>query len=202
MGSPERVVYSAESGWRMNEQTQYELKALTERSVKHLERCQNALQKTLGAQRTLRFLSIPDRHRLLTLATWEERYRVPLEWIVERLLRAYQKTKQRKRVAPGFPVKVSTLVSAASEEMLREEIKKVYPDNVHIDIWRQAEQARLLYKFYPEEEERLRTTLSFGRLSQYAEYYGEQMEKRRRAFLRARSKLAKSLPYRGSPWHT
>jgi hypothetical protein len=83
-----------------------------------------------------------DRLRLLTLRVWEKKYYLPLPEILT-VLTGYWKAFHSKRDFGNklsFGVSIPVLVGKKSEKVLQDYIRKTYPGNEHVSVWRSAEQ--------------------------------------------------------------
>ena len=141
-----------------SELEEYELRVLRVKKFEVWNRCQTTLQNVVGPRYTLQFLKETDRERLLMFLVWEQRYRVSVEWMVETLVRFFEKAilsdgRKKKKGTIGFPVLVKTMVSRASEELIQQAIMAEFPNGEHLDLWRQYEQDRILAPLYRKAHE-------------------------------------------------
>lgn len=192
----------------MNE---YEMQALLSKSKEAWSRTQVVVKRVLGDKHTLQWMSIIDRKRLTVLLVWEQRYKVPLEWIVETLLRHYQ--YKRKRIItgrryrnPALPVRTVTLVSPTSAEIIEKEIAQAYPADEHLDIWRERKRYEILAKQLSTEGLSGRsvvgkTFIDFSSTEDFVKHYSKMVEEHRLIEDKiAGERRRKGKPYRGSPW--
>lgn len=152
--------------------------------------------------------SLHIRRKLLLFTVWEQRYKLPIDWMFEALLLYYDDKKNRKSKSrgTGLPVTVNTLVSSSSEELLQRLIEQEFPGNAHISLYRQREQENgvkdcLTYHRVPEVIPAPRTLVSYDSLVAWRRDYRARMEKKQSRDGQVRSWLKKnSRPYRGNPW--
>jgi len=165
-------------------------------------RCMETIKEIMGDKKSLRRLSFAshvDRSRLMILDTWSKRYKLPVEWILEQLLRYYGFRNGRwVYKGGGLPVRISTLVSISSEEALREIIRREFPNDEHLDMWRQREQESILADMM--EETTSKSILDFKKADEYATWYRKHVTNVRMREQRLVDQLKKSRPYRGNPF--
>src|ERR1700679_2847856 len=80
------------------------------------------------------WITKPDQYRLLTLRAWEIKYKVSLENILQILLPFWERFVQRrskKMKKAGLNVRVSTLTGKKSEQVLKDQLSKLYPSSEH-----------------------------------------------------------------------
>ena len=136
-----------------------------------------------------------DRLRLLRLAQWEEKYKVPLEWILGLLIPIWREKFSKYRKTNGLGVTIPTLVGATSEAILVREIKKEWPDGQNIAQWRAKEQ-ELQWAAYRAG---IRNREDWEHPIQAARDYQQRMmreREKRKQFQR----IACRRPYRDNPW--
>jgi|SRR5580698_568235 hypothetical protein len=184
-----------------------EMDALLRNSKEAWARTQVVVKRVLGEKHTLQFMSLTDRKRLTVFLVWEQRYKVPLEWIVEVLLDHYSAIRKRfitgrHRRNPALPVKVVSLVSQTSKELLQKAIAVAYPADEHLDIWREREQYRTITKQTPSEERKVLepTFLEYKTTSAFIRAYSESIEEHRLIEQKISDGRKKGKPYRNSPW--
>ena len=88
-----------------------------------------------------------DQCRLLTLKMWEQKYHVPLKFILQVLIPFWKKLMEnrRRRVKPGsIGVQIATLTGKLSEKALKEAIDRQFPRGENIEAWRIQEQESYL----------------------------------------------------------
>lgn len=149
----------------------------------------SALEELRG-EKTFLSLTHEDRLRLLTLKVWMLRYKVPLTWILETLLQHYSKFIRRRRTGSTLGVRVATLVSQSSKQVLEEEILKQFPCGENISRWKTAQQRQQLHQ---NGICRMQDPMTF------ASDYGHWLEQARRDHERATDKFSVR-PYRDNPW--
>src|ERR1700751_1319177 len=99
------------------------------------KRFKRVVVEIMGPRKGLDYMPHVNRQRLLILDAWAKRYKLPLEWIVEKLLRYYGFRNGRWLMkGSALPVRITTLVSAASEDALVELIAQEFPDGEHLEV--------------------------------------------------------------------
>lgn len=137
-----------------------------------------------------------DDIRLLRLAQWEEKYFVPLEWILQTLVPIWR-AKFSRHGHRGLGVRIPTLVGNKSEEILTREILRTWPDGQHIAQWR----AKTQELQWAAERQGIRTREDWEHPLKAARLYQQRMmreREKRKQFQR----IACRRPYRGNPWRT
>jgi len=184
---------------------EYEMKMLRKRMNTVWQRAQKMTKKLLGENHTLQWLGELDRMRLVILLTWEERYCVSVEEILEFLLPYYQSVakKQKVKKVMGLPVTVQTLVSKTTEQILKKHLEEEYPVGVKERIQRQAKQ-ELWIRHLQEKEmggvNRVKRLKDFETFADYQKYYDNHIQKTRRYREEVLEEMSHTLPYRGNPW--
>lgn len=189
----------------------FEMEALLCKSKEAWSRTQVVVKRVLGEKHTLQWMSLIDRKRLTVLLVWEQRYKVPLEWIVETLLLHYQ--GKRKRIItgrryrnPALPVRTVTLVSPTSCEIIEKEIAQAYPNDEHIGIWREQQRYKYMTKTLAAEGVGAKSVISknftaFSSVEDFNKYYADSIEHHRAVAEKvANERRRKGKPYRDSPW--
>jgi hypothetical protein len=184
--------------------TKFELNALLQNAKDAWARTQVVVKRELGEKHTLQWMSLVDRQRLTVLLVWEQKYKVSLEWMVELLLNHYQ--GKRKRVTsgrhyrnPALPVRVVTLVSETSRELIENAIEAAYPNGENVQMWRTR--MRHLLATSAVEVEPSAPFTKFDSLKDYVRSYAESI-----LFYRdvvdgqAARRRQGGKPYRNSPW--
>jgi hypothetical protein len=100
------------------------------------------LQEDFG--RRLYRLSKDDEHRLLTLYTWRDRYKVSIKWMLKILIKIWTKKFARFKINSSLGCRVATLVGKKSEEIIREEIYKEFSHGENLKNWKQSEQDKIV----------------------------------------------------------
>lgn len=184
-----------------------EMQALLHKSKEAWARTQAVVKRVLGEKHTLQWMSIIDRKRLTVLLVWEQRYKVSLEWMVEVLLRHYQ--DKRKRIItgrryrnPALPVRTVTLVSPTSCEIIEKELAQAYPNDEHLDVWRQHKQYALVSKKVADFVGSVlgRTFTDFPTTEEFVRHYSRGINEHREIEERMANERRKGKPYRNSPW--
>jgi len=135
-----------------------------------------------------------DEIRCLRLEQWEEKYRVPLWWILQTLVPIWRR-KFAKYSLGAFGVKIPTLVGAKSEEIIRSEIKTQFPDGENVRQWKAREQQKQWSRY--REGVGLREDWSHPLTA--AKEYQQRMLRERKARVKF-ERTARRRLYRGNPW--
>jgi hypothetical protein len=169
---------------------------MDEKLRKRVRQVASRVEKIVKAQFGLSWwrLTAEDEIRCLRLVQWEEKYRVPLEGILNLLVPIWKK-KFSRYGARGLGVKIPTLVGNKSEEILKAKVLEQWPDGQNIAQWKALEQEWqwLLYKGSTRTKEDWEHPL------QAAQEYQKRMRRereRRKQF----SRVACQRRYRGNPW--
>lgn len=153
-----------------------------------------------------------DQLKLMTLRTWELRYRLPvyeiLDLVVPVLRVVVKGHLRRKKPLAGLRVPVSTLTGVAAERILLDQIAKKFPDAQHIGIWRAEERERQLRRERLVESEGITirqlgtvTLLSSQSVGGYIDAYKKQVHaKRVEEATELANKDRKRKSYRFNPW--
>jgi hypothetical protein len=136
---------------------------------------------------------LEDTYRLVRLLQWEEKYMVPVSWILGWLVPIW-KQKYSKYQKSGIGVTIPTLVGTKSEEILVQCIKKDFPDDLHIVRWKAAEKTR---QYQTTREERRKIT--WEEPTQAIRQYRKSVQVERNQF-RKFSRLMKRRRFRTNPW--
>lgn len=188
-------------------------KELIERELEDLDMIstsfQTNVQDTLSAIRNTRsflYLKEPDRYRLLILKTWTDRYNVSLRYILETILPFWESfiQKRSKRLkGRGLNVRVSTLTGKKSEDILREQIKKDFPNDANKIIRINQERQRIISRaHYLENKRKGISDIEYPRFRS-VERYIRNYRYRIRKESKYRMKLEASFqerPYRTNPF--
>ena len=136
-----------------------------------------------------------DRYRLLTLRTWELKYKISLKTILQVLLPFWQGFIKRRTKTKGLGIRVSTLVGKKSEEILIMHLNKVYPRNEHKMLYISQEQERITQVYLKQlersdgirsqsdpsslytEDGRPKTLVDFGSPDAFIKYYRKWIKK-------------------------
>lgn len=192
----------------MNE---FEMQALLSKSKEAWSRTQAVVKRVLGDKHTLQWMSITDRKRLTVLLVWEQRYKVSLEWMVETLLLHYQGKRKkiitgRRYRNPALPVRTVTLVSPTSAEIIEKEIEQAYPNDEHLEIWRERKRYEFLAKQVSAEGLDGKgvlnhTFVDFSSSKEFVDYYTRMVDGYRLMEEKiAGERRRKGKPFRNSPW--
>jgi hypothetical protein len=85
-----------------------------------------------------------DQVRLLKLYVWSQRYKLPVVQILDMLVPILRNRVVLKKKSYGLGVGVASLVGEGAERILQEEIKRYFPGNQLISIWREATREKQL----------------------------------------------------------
>lgn len=86
--------------------------------------------------------STEDQLRLLTLAGWEQKHKISIEWMLQQLVPYWRSRFAKYRKSQGLGVTISTLVGKKSEEFIKQKIVEAFPEGENWDQWRVLAQAR------------------------------------------------------------
>lgn len=89
-------------------------------------------------------LTRQDQFRILNFITWAERYHISLKNLLDILLKIW--IKKFKSNSKGLGVRLSLLTGPRSKEIIKQYIKKTYPNNEHIKLKKQLDGDKLLTK--------------------------------------------------------
>lgn len=154
-----------------------------------------------------------DLLKLMTLRTWELRYRLSAYEILDLIvpiLRGTITTRRGRRKGTGasLGITISMLTGQGAERILESQIKKTFPNAEHIAMWKSDERNRQLQREKLAESEgvvtrppSVLTVLGSESVSEYVEAYRARIETKRTAH-RSESlkKSRRSKNYRGNPW--
>lgn len=141
-----------------------------------------------------------DQTRLVTLALWAEKYKVPVRFIIEHLVPIVQSMMRGKlRRSMYLGISPATFCGNFAEKKLQEEITRAFPDAENEWEWRWNKQREQL----PESS--LRTTvksiIDYDSIDLFVAAYGRRIKRKRSEVMRAKQSSARSKqPYRGNPW--
>lgn len=119
---------------------------LTKEYIFKLEDILSRIRKT----KVKLWLNKNDRMRLLTLRTWEIKHKVDLKTILEILLpfwEGFVQKRSRKTKSKGLNVRVSTLTGKKSEQILVDNLKKIFPSNENRTLWMIKEKERITFNY-------------------------------------------------------
>lgn len=186
----------------MTEETlvNYELRQLQLKCHHNLESIRAVLKRKWN--RELYNVQELNKYRLLTLVIWQEKYKVPLEFILETLV-PYYSQKYKKFKGAGLGAKIATFCGPTSELILQSKIKQEYPDGENINQWvfeRQHEIVRRRLDDGVERRHYSRLSETKG-LSDWVLRYGKEIEAKRKDFeTEARKESNRNRRYRGCPF--
>lgn len=167
-------------------------------------RLQAGLKKIMEEDfgRKLWDVSRQDALRLLTLEVWQERYKVPVRYMLKTILPFWHsvisKRSRRRAKNNGLGCKIVQLVSRRSEDVLVEQILKDYPSGENVLDWRMRQRAE---QVLPKREGRPGTLLKAPEVEQFAANYAKTIGRRQRKMTKAQANSArKRRRYRDNPW--
>lgn len=123
-----------------------ELKQLDSIINSYLQYVENVLE-SMRNEKVKLWLTKNDQQSLLILKTWEDKYKVSLKFILIILLpfwESFIQRRSRKMKRMGLNVRVSTLVGKKSEQILVDNIKKLYPDGENKQMWVSQDRERII----------------------------------------------------------
>jgi hypothetical protein len=173
-------------------------------------------------ERVTLWLTDKDKESLLILKTWEDKYKVSLRFILLILLpfwESFVQRRSRKMKRAGLNVRVSTLTGKKSEQILVENINKLYPNEENKQIWISHERERIIQneltklgKKYDDgvrsrgdpsamrdSDGRILNLTDFSTPKQYLNYYRKLMHKEHITRDRIETEMKKR-SYRGNPF--
>jgi hypothetical protein len=181
----------------------FEMNALLQNAKQAWARMQVVVKSVLGEKHTLQWMSLSDRQRLTVLLVWEQKYKVSLEWMVEILLEHYQSKRKRIKSGrhyrnPALPVRVVTLVSETSRELVENAIAEHYPNDEHLSAWRARQQGFLAGVTCGKA---IQSMTEFDSLDDYVEAYSNSIMVHRSSMDKVTEQRRQTgRPYRNSPW--
>ena len=152
-----------------------------------------------------------DLVRLVRLRTWMMRHRLTIFEILDLLvleLRArFSRINRKTKMTGGLRISINTLTSHGAERVLKEMIAKTYPDNEHINIWRERERDRQMAAEMAEEmgnmveapEKKLKL-VDFDSPVDFVKRYEKRLERQRRVEMAASDPSRKKRAYRWNPF--
>lgn len=175
-----------------------ELKALRGK----VNSCKRMVRQSLASMgRELYFVSKLDGYRLLILATWAEKYKVSIDYILRLLVPIWAKKFQRhKNSSRGLGARVATVVGQKSEQILIAQTAKDFPAGENVDDWRWQRRKELL-GLDQRGFSRPITIISSEHLRDSVLSYRQRIERRSTMLDKAvsNSKRRRRV-YRGNPW--
>lgn len=173
-----------------------------------LIRIEGWLFNTDGIRVPLHKIKGVDQCRLLKFRTWSLRYYVEVEEILEMVLPVLR-NQMRSRVGKGLGVPIKILTGRKAEEILRDQIKRRYPDGENKKVWASRERERQIQRELRDELSGMRerdvlrgkTRLEVGIL-EWTHEYQKQISARHKRWekIRARNLRSKRRGYRRNPW--
>ena len=164
-------------------------------------KCNRVVVEVIGGRKSLRFLSVKDKQQLLILETWSQRYKLPVAWIFEQLLRYYGFREGKWRMKGNLPASIQTLTAPSAEDILKQMIDEEFPARENVMVWRQREQDRILRDIMKEDGENVRRTpVDFNTREGFNSYYMRRIDRLRQREENLSDRLKKSRPYRGNPF--
>lgn len=138
------------------------------------------------------WLTKQDKYKLLTLAIWEKKYKIPMNELILQLVPFWESFVQRrskKMKKAGLNVRVSTLVGKKSEKVLLDMISKEYPNKEHIDFWVSQKREEIIRKqilkltddgIHSKDDasdmNSSKTLIDFSTPGQYLRYYRKKLK--------------------------
>lgn len=144
-----------------------------------------------------------DQMRLLSLRTWCFKYKLDLEQILNILIPIWTKRFERfkKHSNDGIKslgCKIATLCGDKSEQILISELKKLYPNDEYIQVWKSREQEKQLRR---NEDLGDRLIIKSQTIEGFVDKYKRTILRERKDYLKKinSGKFTKR-KYPGSPW--
>ncbi len=163
---------------------------------KRISRLANRLEVIAKRDFQLNFWRLKDEDeiRALRLEQWEEKYMVPLDWILAQLVPIW-KQKFSRYQSGGLGVKMATLVGAKSEEILKAKIAEEFPDGENIEQWKSKYQQQQWDLCLQDVKMKEDWTTPAKAVKEYQQRV-QRLRRNREAFQR----IAKRRRYRNNPW--
>ena len=143
-----------------------------------------------------------DLKRLLVLWVWSERYHLPLTYVIEVLVgrwRGITTRHRRKSKVNTLGVRVITLTSRKSEQMLVEHIQQHFPNHENEFEWRLQKQLRLLG--LDEQWGRVQSFVDVVNPESVVRLYRRRVNRRARLLSKANAAhWRRHRHWRGNPW--
>lgn len=131
-----------------------------------------------------------DRYRLLTLKVWTLRYQISLTFVLEVLQQCYQNCIRGIATKAYLGIRVTTLCSRRSQEMLEVEILKQFPHHENEQLWKAQKQKQMTPRSQSPPPDDLMT---------YDTAYQTWLDNQRRKQNKTALILSRR-PWRGNPW--
>jgi hypothetical protein len=100
-----------------------------------------AINFTLNKELNLMVSKI-DRYKILNFISWSDRYYISLEDMLKILLPIWH--KRFKNTFKGLGVKISVLAGNKSKEIIKQYIKKYYPNGENVKLYKQKQSDSIL----------------------------------------------------------
>jgi hypothetical protein len=191
------------------------------RIVKDYTQKVETVLSSISKEKVKLWLSKQDEYRLLTLRTWELKYKVDLTNILQILLPFWNtlvKTRSRK-VLKGLGIRVTTLTGKKSEQVLKEKLLLQYPHQENKLLYMNHNRERIIQKYLKQlekrsddgirshsdpsrmytEDGRPKTLTDFSTPEAFVRYYRKLIKKESLAREEVEQEL-KRYPYRGNPF--
>jgi hypothetical protein len=139
--------------------------------------------------------SAEDELRLLRLEQFEQKYKVTLEWILKLLVPVWKQKFGKFKKGQGLGVAISTLTGNVSERIIRDQIKRDFPDGENIQTWKAQEQQRQWLQVEEVGNVREDWEHPAQTIKRYRRRMGAQREELRRF-----SQSQRKRNYRNNPW--
>ena len=194
------------------------LKSITREYVLHTE---NVVSELRNNHTTL-WLTELDKCRLLTLRTWEMKYKVDLKTILQILLpfwEGFLKRRTNNINTKGLGIRITTLTGKKSEQVLKQGTSKLYPNQENRMLFVNQEQERITGIYLKELEKRSdgirsqsdpsslyttdgkpKTLVDFGSPDAFVKYYRKWIKKEQLAREQIRDIMLKN-KHRNNPWY-
>lgn|SRR5882724_1828146 len=146
--------------------------------------------------------SIKDENRFFVLWVWSERYKVPLSYTIESLLKIWGLItgKHKRGRKPMLGVSPAIFTGKKSEQFLQECILRDYPNRENESEWRLKQQEKLL-GLEDEPRGKAQSFIDIRHPENMVRSYKRKVDRRARKLAKANAaEWRKGRAWRGNPW--
>jgi|HubBroStandDraft_2_1064218.scaffolds.fasta_scaffold92145_1 hypothetical protein len=202
----------------LQEREYKDLDSIAKNYLQHVEVILGEIRK----ERIKLWMQKPDMYRLLTLRTWETKYRIDTRTLLQTLLPFWERFVQRrskKMKKAGLNVRVSTLTGKKSEQVLKDQLKVMYPSQENVMLYISNERERIIQNYLKRLEKKgddgvrsrsdpsgmyadngkPKTLLDFSTPDAFMKYYRKWIRKEQLAREEVETEL-KKYAFRGNPF--
>jgi len=175
-----------------------ELRELRKRIFRARKVLISVLKEMQGIERL--YLKPKDEPRLLILQCWAERHRVPVRYVMSRMISFWREKTKRPGKKSVLGVSLAALTSFKSEEILKSIIEREFPAGENIAAWREGEKRRLLGLDAQRGKVRPLINLKLSD-SRILYHYSKQVKRKQDRLDKANaSAWRRRRRWRGNPW--